>query len=191
MVRYCNHCGRAIPDETNWCSHCGKEIPAGQGIAAPAMQQGIPIKKDNTKLIIIIVIIIAVAVILIPIILSFAVYNYTNDMLGPEPINITPSVSLIAQPSPDDTICTITVGAVTESDVSWYDVDITLVDVSNSNEIMIYSSSWRPDDTISAGDSIIIDNADIYPDFTAGDQYRLTIEYMPTGGILGTVSWTQ
>lgn len=186
MSFYCPKCGRSIPEDSKICAYCGEKIPEGH---RPVYATEIPDKsKDKTVLIVVLVV---ALLLIVPIAIAATVYVYVSGIGPSDYIDITPSVSMTAEPSTDNTKCTITIGVITEEDTSWLLVEGNLVDITEENIINLESYSWRPNGNIEVGDSIILDNSYIYPDFVDGNQYRFILTFMATGASIGTVTWTQ
>jgi len=122
--------------------------------------------------------------------IAATVYVYVSGMLGGG-TSSTPSISMTAEPSSDDTSCLITVGTITETGVAWSDIAATLTDIDAGSEITINNYNWQPSGTVSGGDICNLANADLGTNFVAGHQYRFTLAYNATGGTMGTVKWTQ
>jgi hypothetical protein len=80
--------------------------------------------------------------------------------------------------------CIITIGTITENDVLWTKTDYTLLDIDTGNEI-IFGITYPSSGTISGGDIITLTG------LRELNKYRFTIIYKPTGGTMGTISWTQ
>jgi P pilus assembly chaperone PapD len=113
----------------------------------------------------------------------------------------TPTVSLI--PDGNDQNTTITLGSVSSSGVLWSDVTFTLVNKSAATQfipttfgtasawggstITVANPSSQP--YLAGGQLITIKGATV--GLTKGSAYTLTLQYRPTGGTLGTASWTQ
>jgi flagellin-like protein len=122
--------------------------------------------------------------------IAATVYVYVSGMLGGG-TSSTPSISMTAEPSSDDTSCLVTVGTITETGVGWSYITGTLTDITSGSEVALDDWSWRPSGTVSGGDICNLANSMITPDFTAGNEYRFTLAYNSTGGTMGTVKWTQ
>jgi predicted nucleic acid-binding Zn ribbon protein len=195
MAIYCPSCGRTIPNDANICPYCSKPIDRSQAIQTQQQMYPPRQQKDNTKLIIAIVAIILIVVIIIPIIIAATTYLYVSGELdGPEGMTHTPSISLIAQPgsgtSSNDV--TITCGTITDPDISWYSVTFTLVDATDSQQLVEYTD-YRITNSlygdINGGD--IIQITGLNNELQDGHEYRFTLSYDITGGTMGTVTWTQ
>lgn len=112
--------------------------------------------------------------------IAATVYVYVSGMLGPG-VGTTPTVGLSANPS--GTICTITVGNPSKSDIKWSDVSYKLVNLSSGSS---EGSATLPDTTfVTGGDVIRITG------LTSGTQYQFSLVYDPTKGSMGIVTWTQ
>jgi hypothetical protein len=178
MIRYCPQCGRSIPQDATNCPYCGKMLAMSEGIMAPHQQ---PTKDDSGKKLVLIIAIILVVIILGTIIIAAMVYIYVSGMVGPSTRTFTPTCSLTADPT--GTSCVITIATISESGIDWSsDVEIYLTDITSPG---IMPSPTSPTGYVSGGDQILIyDLVDNY-------EYRFTLVYTPTGGTMGSVSWTQ
>jgi hypothetical protein len=112
------------------------------------------------------------------------VYLYVSGFFGGG-ISSTPTVGLSAQPSGVN--CTVTLGSPTSSTIDWVDVDFVLTDITTASDMGTDEVSWSYADGtyMKAGQIISVDT------LVDGTQYRLTLSYTPTGGQLGTTTWTQ
>jgi flagellin-like protein len=111
--------------------------------------------------------------------IAATVYVYVSGMMGGG-IESTPSLSLTKDIS--DTSIILTIGTITDTGVNWTDAALTFVNITDGTE---ETPPTKPTGTISGGDIILISNlVDL-------NEYRLTITYVPTGGTMGTISWTQ
>ncbi len=129
MARYCNSCGRSIPNDARVCPYCGKTMALHEGLVIPEQEQ----KKDKTVLIIVAVLIV---LIIVPIAIAATVYVYVSGML-PEAVESSRYVNLVEQEN-----STLFVTYVYPPGLSWGDVE-----VSSGIAIIPYG-------TISEGDTI-------------------------------------
>ena len=134
--------------------------------------------------------------------IAATVYMYVSGMIGGG-TQSTPSVSIVADPVGFN--CTITVGTPTANDISWSDVGFTIVDLTNTTELTNGSAGGDSiiqvllpaSNTMVQGGQIITvkytgTTGDEAVDALVDDhQYRFTLSYDPTGGTMGTVTWTQ
>lgn len=186
MVIYCSKCGRSIPSDSKICAYCGERVPEGhRPVYAPEITD-----KSNDKTVLIVVLVV-VLLFIVPIVIAASVYVYVSGIVPSSNFMSNPDVTMIAEPSIDNTKCTITIFTITESDIPWVLVDGDLVDMSEGNIIYLESYSWRLSGKIETGNSIILDNSYIDPDFVEGNQYRFTLRFMETGESMGTITWTQ
>ena len=122
--------------------------------------------------------------------IAATVYVYVSGMLGGG-TQSTPSVSLTADSS--GTSCLLTIGTITQTGILWSDVEWTCVDVTDAVELSdvtdIAVTLPTLTTTISGGD--IINIATGGTELEDGNQYRFTLSFIPTGGSMGTVTWTQ
>ena len=133
--------------------------------------------------------------------IAATVYVYVSGMVGGN-AKSTPTVSLI--PDGNDQNCTITLGSVSSSGVLWSDVTYTLVNKTQATQFIPTTfgtaHAWGTSTAITVGNPttqtnmaggqiITIKGAPI--GLTKGSSYTLTPQYRPTGGTLGTASWTQ
>ena len=116
--------------------------------------------------------------------IAATVYLYVSGFFGGGLSN-TPTVGLSAEPS--GTVCTINVGSPTASDIDWGDVEYTWVALGNATEMPQSSTTLAgtTGDILKAGEVIQLVGCE------DDEEYRFTISYEPTGGQLGTCSWTQ
>jgi FlaG/FlaF family flagellin (archaellin) len=116
--------------------------------------------------------------------IAATVYVYVSGMLGGG-TQKTPSVGISADPS--GTSCVVEVSTVTETGVAWSDCSVTLTNLTTAEEIAGMAPTL-PSGTISGGDVISVPGSGT---LTSGSEYRVTLSYTPTGGSMGTVTWTQ
>jgi hypothetical protein len=105
---------------------------------------------------------------------------YVNDESSDLPI--TPFLGMTKDKTGTSVI--LTIGQITEENILWSKSDYVLIDKTSGTEItngITYPSSG----TISGGDIIQIKELEI------SNEYRFTITYKPTGGTMGSISWTQ
>ena len=140
-------------------------------------------KEENEAVSAVIGVILMVA---ITVAIAATVYLYISGFFGGGLSN-TPTVGMSAEPS--GTSCAITLGSPTANDIDWEDVEYVLTNVSDSTGITLAQEPWSYADgtMVKAGQLISIPTNTLVD----GKEYRFTISYEPTGGQLGTCSWTQ
>ena len=144
--------------------------------------------------------------------IAATVYVYVSGMLGGG-VQQTPTVGVSKQTS--DLNATISITSITDTGIPWTDVAGSIVNLDTggvaawSDDTDVVSTDTGSDDpgTIIC-DINIIDDGDTYigggdiiqfgynagdtnDDLVDGNEYQVTIKYEPTGGTMGTVSWTQ
>jgi flagellin-like protein len=122
--------------------------------------------------------------------IAATVYLYVSGFFGGG-IASTPTVGMSAEPSGSN--CVVTLGSPTAQDIDWSDVIAVLVDITDSQEL-VYTTNYTTNigtktGVMQAGQVIVITGA--APELEDDNKYRFTISYDPTGGQLGTVTWTQ
>ena len=137
--------------------------------------------------------------------IAATVYVYVSGIIGPG-TGSTPNVSVTVDTS--DHNATLTVGTPTANDIEWTDVSYVLADLTNATEITQVATTdnngkgtihlTAPTTTYVKGGQIIsLVLAENKGSFDADDalvdghEYRFTLSYDPTGGSMGTVTWTQ
>ena len=75
MARYCQSCGRSVPDDARVCPYCSSQIDLSKSPVVPVSKE----KKDSNKIILIIAVVIAF-VIIITIAIAATVYVYVSDI---------------------------------------------------------------------------------------------------------------
>ena len=131
--------------------------------------------------------------------IAATVYMYVSGMIGGG-TTATPSVAI--QVEPDGNGATITVGTPTDANIKWQDVWFTCSNLTAKYELTYLnnlSMTWPErdsgDDLLTAGQAIYITGAGVNdglngnPSITC--EYRFTLVYNQTSGILGQISWTQ
>lgn len=93
----------------------------------------------------------------------------------------TPTISLSVDPVGNTS--RIYVGAVNASDLLWNDIEIKVTNITGGSEHNSFGT--LPSGKVSAGDLIEI------TDLHSGSEYRVTLIYKYTDGIMATVTWTQ
>jgi len=119
--------------------------------------------------------------------IAAVVYIYVSGLMTGTP-TATPSVALTADPSGEN--CTITLGSPTQTSIKWDDVNWTLVNVTDGKDITANLSISGPGTTTLSGGQVISIKKDDFG-LKSGNVYRFTLIYKKTGGIMGSVTWTQ
>jgi len=88
MVRYCQSCGRAAPNDAVLCPYCGVHIDYSRSHIIPDQK---PPEKDNSKIVLIVVLVVIV-LIAVTIAIAATVYVYVSGMLGSDGISHSPDV---------------------------------------------------------------------------------------------------
>jgi hypothetical protein len=87
MVRYCQSCGRAAPNDAVLCPYCGVHIDYSRSQIMPDQK---PAEKDSK--IALIIVLVVVVLIAITVAIAATVYVYVSGMIGPEGISHSPDV---------------------------------------------------------------------------------------------------
>ena len=161
MVRYCQSCGRAAPNDAVLCPYCGVQIDQSK---SPVILDQKPARKDNK--IIIIVAIVVILLVAIPAIAA-TVYVYVSGMVGEPDIEVLPNLFFIK----DDIANTLTAANVEPATLRWNEIEITADSGGSFNTDGLLDNSY-----IKAGDQITDCSGTI------------TIIHKPTNSILGV--WT-
>ena len=114
--------------------------------------------------------------------IAATVYVYVSGIIGPG-TGSTPSMSLSATPT--GTVCTITVGTITDATTAWADTTTSLVCITNATQLGSNRIVRNIGGDIMGGHIISLNG------LVADSEYRLTVSLNSTGGTMGTVSWTQ
>ncbi|RLF53919.1 MAG: hypothetical protein DRN13_03485, partial [Thermoplasmata archaeon] len=85
--------------------------------------------------------------------IAAVVYIYVSGMMTGAP-TATPSVALTADPS--DKNCTITVGSPTQRNINWSDVEWTVVNVTDGEDITDKLNISTPDGELKGGQIISV-----------------------------------
>jgi flagellin-like protein len=147
-------------------------------IGENGMKANRKIKEEEEAVSAVIGVILMVA---ITVAIAATVYVYVSGMMGGG-IESTPSLSMTKDLG--ETSIIITIGTVTDTGVLWSNTNYTFVDLTAGSAITT-DVTFPTTGTISGGDIIKCEN------LTDLSEYRFTITYTPTGGTMGTISWTQ
>ena len=175
-----------MPEDGNRCPYCGRLVAKHEGITVgpPEELQ----KKSNTGLIIAVVLIV---LIIIPIAIAATVYVYVSGMMSPAPSwQTTPNIYAMVTPDSGNNM-TLFITYVDEEYLYWSDLSFDIYDVSDGQSLSEYSDYTKENmySLVESQDNIKFTG--LYGEFEEGNEYRLTIVYIPTNSIAYTKSWTQ
>jgi hypothetical protein len=110
-----------------------------------------------------------------------------SDNNTEQPDDDTPSIVLSKSDGSKSNEGKIRVNSISADNVLWDDIEISLVNISAglTREINYVPQMSLVDDYISVGDIIML------YELTESDYYQIILNYIPSSGIMGSVSWTQ
>ena len=112
------------------------------------------------------------------------IYSSYLPMGPPPPAHPTPSVPMFA--TANDTNCTIIMGTPTAANIKWNDAWYHLVNISSGKTHIDSIVTIPRNGTIVDGDIIYIAGG-----LHNNSEYRLSLVYNMTGGMMRSVGWTQ
>lgn len=117
--------------------------------------------------------------------IAATVYVYVSGMIGTG-TQSTPSISMTASPVAGGGICSVTIATASSPNINWTSsVTANLNCITNATKMSAGHLGALPIGMVAGGDLLSMIG------LTEGNQYSLTLTYKPTGGTMGTVTWSQ